>query len=237
MAYYEDNRPTEGMLAEQRQAALDAAAAAGQPPPAPSAVPASIADAGGHLHPSSPDVVEILAFSCIMLNTDAHNASIKREKKMTRKQFVSNNRCGVAGGHTPHCIVSKCSREGLGSTRLCAVLPRRGIDRGADLPRAFLEYLYDSIVGDEIRMQKPHAGAAGGSGQAPGSATTVSAAAAALLLPPASSGACRVLCLRVSTPSTAFPVSPAPPQRQATQRRRLSPPCRRSPVPTSLTAT
>jgi len=100
MAYYEDNRPTEGMLMEQRLAALDAAAATGQPPPAPAAVPASIADAGGHLHPSSPDVVEILAFSCIMLNTDAHNASIKREKKMTRKQFVSNNRCagGARGG-------------------------------------------------------------------------------------------------------------------------------------------
>ena len=37
----------------------------------------SVAMADGRLFPGSPDVVEILAFSCIMLNTDAHNPSIK----------------------------------------------------------------------------------------------------------------------------------------------------------------
>jgi len=80
----------------------------------------SVATPDGRLYPASPDVVEILSFSAIMLNTDAHNANIKKEKKMTRKQFVSNN---------------------------------RGIDKGADLPKAFLEYLYDSIVSNEIKMR------------------------------------------------------------------------------------
>jgi hypothetical protein len=59
-------------------------------------IPPSIATADGRLYPTSPDVLEILSFSCIMLNTDAHNPSIKREKKMTRKQFVANNRYAPA---------------------------------------------------------------------------------------------------------------------------------------------
>jgi hypothetical protein len=42
------------------------------------APPPSRATNEGVLRPSTPDVVEILAFSAIMLNTDAHNASIKR---------------------------------------------------------------------------------------------------------------------------------------------------------------
>ena len=43
------------------------------------------------------DVCFILAFSLIMLNTDLHNDKIKVEKKMTKEQFVSNNR-GINGG-------------------------------------------------------------------------------------------------------------------------------------------
>lgn len=42
--------------------------------------------------PSNPDVAEVLTFSLIMLHTDAHNPNIKKEKKMTMQQFVSNNR-------------------------------------------------------------------------------------------------------------------------------------------------
>lgn len=41
---------------------------------------------------SSSDVGEVLTFSLIMLHTDAHNPNIKKEKKMTMQQFVSNNR-------------------------------------------------------------------------------------------------------------------------------------------------
>jgi len=41
---------------------------------------------------SCEDTAYILAFSVIMLNTDAHNPSIKKERKMTLEQFLSNNR-------------------------------------------------------------------------------------------------------------------------------------------------
>jgi Sec7-like guanine-nucleotide exchange factor len=45
-----------------------------------------------------------------MLNTDAHNPAIKQQNKMTKEQFVKNN---------------------------------RGLDAGHDLPREFLERIYD----------------------------------------------------------------------------------------------
>jgi hypothetical protein len=45
-------------------------------------------------NPNSPDVVEVLTFSLIMLHTDAHNPNVKKERKMTLQQFISNNRCG-----------------------------------------------------------------------------------------------------------------------------------------------
>jgi Sec7-like guanine-nucleotide exchange factor len=38
------------------------------------------------------DTAYILAFSLIMLNTDAHNPAILPEKKMTKEQFIRNNR-------------------------------------------------------------------------------------------------------------------------------------------------
>lgn len=64
------------------------------------------------------DGVFILAYSTIMLNTDAHNPQVKN--KMTKAQFVGTN---------------------------------RGIDDGHDLPREFLEALYDSIVSEGIKME------------------------------------------------------------------------------------
>mmetsp|Transcript_13530 Transcript_13530/g.18710 ORF Transcript_13530/g.18710 Transcript_13530/m.18710 type:complete len:849 (-) Transcript_13530:52-2598(-) len=68
----------------------------------------------------TPDVGYILAFSLIMLNTDAHNPNIKPENKMNKEQFVTNN---------------------------------RGINNGKDLPREYLEALYDKIVQNEIKME------------------------------------------------------------------------------------
>jgi ankyrin repeat protein len=38
------------------------------------------------------DTAYVLAFSLIMLNTDAHNPAILPEKKMTKEQFIRNNR-------------------------------------------------------------------------------------------------------------------------------------------------
>lgn len=43
------------------------------------------------------DAVYILAFSVIMLNTDAHNPSIKKQNKMTKPQFINNN-TGINNG-------------------------------------------------------------------------------------------------------------------------------------------
>jgi brefeldin A-inhibited guanine nucleotide-exchange protein len=44
------------------------------------------------------DVAYILAFSLIMLNTDAHNDNIKPENKMSKIEFVKNNRGINEGG-------------------------------------------------------------------------------------------------------------------------------------------
>ncbi len=43
------------------------------------------------------DAAYVLAYSVIMLNTDAHNPSIPKEKKMTEEQFINNNR-GINDG-------------------------------------------------------------------------------------------------------------------------------------------
>jgi ankyrin repeat protein len=74
-------------------------------------------------HFASPDAAFILAFSVIMLNTDAHNPAIKKQNRMTKQQFVNNN---------------------------------RGCNEGNDFDREFLEYIYDRIVEEEIKM--PQAG-------------------------------------------------------------------------------
>ncbi len=63
------------------------------------------------------DTAFLLAFSVIMLNTDAHNPAIK--KKMSKPDFVKNN---------------------------------TGIPGRKDLPRAYLEKMYDNIVSDGIKM-------------------------------------------------------------------------------------
>ena len=46
---------------------------------------------------NSKDACYILAFSTVMLNTDAHNPAIKKQDKMTKQQFVNNNR-GINDG-------------------------------------------------------------------------------------------------------------------------------------------
>ena len=54
------------------------------------------------------DVVYVLAFSLIMLNTDLHNPQIAPDRKMTREQFVRNNRgIGVGGTDLPETLLSE----------------------------------------------------------------------------------------------------------------------------------
>ena len=45
----------------------------------------------------SPDTVHTLAFSTVMLNVDQHNPNIQDSRRMTKEQFVRNNR-GIDGG-------------------------------------------------------------------------------------------------------------------------------------------
>lgn len=53
------------------------------------------------------DAVYILAFSVIMLNTDAHNSAIKKQNKMTKAQFIANN-AGINGGENfPESFLSE----------------------------------------------------------------------------------------------------------------------------------
>lgn len=47
---------------------------------------------------TSPDTAFVLGFSIIMLNTDLHNPNIREDKKMTKEEFVRNNR-GISDGN------------------------------------------------------------------------------------------------------------------------------------------
>lgn len=71
------------------------------------------------------DAAYLLAFSIIMLNTDLHNDNIRPDRKMTKNDFVKNN-----------------TNYGSDIT-----------EKGKDLPREFLEAIYDSIKEEQIRTE------------------------------------------------------------------------------------
>ena len=52
------------------------------------------------------DAVFVLAFSTIMLNTDLHNPNIKNKRKMTRQQFIRNNRGINKGEDLPEAMLA-----------------------------------------------------------------------------------------------------------------------------------
>jgi ankyrin repeat protein len=56
---------------------------------------------------SHEDTAYLLAFSMIMLQTDAHNPAIKREKKMTKQQFIFNNRSIDQGRDLPEGMLGE----------------------------------------------------------------------------------------------------------------------------------
>lgn len=80
----------------------------------------------GRLYPYNEDVPFILCYSLIMLNTDAYNPAIREDRRMTLKQFLSNNR-GIDQDENSQ--------------------PR-------DLPVAFLSHLYTAIKKEEIKALK-----------------------------------------------------------------------------------
>ena len=67
-----------------------------------------------------------LAYSVILLNTDAHNPQVK--KRMTKADFIKNNRGINADEDSP-------------------------ADHDPNLPEDFLTTVYDEIVSNEIRMK------------------------------------------------------------------------------------
>ena len=71
------------------------------------------------------DVAFLLSFSIIMLNTDQHNDNIREDRRMKKSDFVRNN-----------------TDYGKDIT-----------DPGKELPREYLEAIYDSIREEEIRTE------------------------------------------------------------------------------------
>ena len=71
------------------------------------------------------DAAYLLSFSIIMLNTDQHNDNIREDRKMSRNDFVKNN-----------------TDYGRDIT-----------EKGKELPREYLEAIYDSIRDEEIRTE------------------------------------------------------------------------------------
>jgi hypothetical protein len=71
------------------------------------------------------DTAFLLAYSIIMLNTDQHNPHIREDKKMSIDAFVRNN-----------------SDYGKDIT-----------EKGKELPRDFLEFIYESIREEQIRTE------------------------------------------------------------------------------------
>ena len=56
---------------------------------------------------ASPDAAFIFAFSIIMLHTDLHNAQIREDKKMTKGDFIKNNRSINDGQDLPASLLEK----------------------------------------------------------------------------------------------------------------------------------
>lgn len=52
------------------------------------------------------DTVMILAYSTIMLNTDAHNPNVRKDRKMTKEQFINQNRGIDDGNDLPERMLS-----------------------------------------------------------------------------------------------------------------------------------
>jgi hypothetical protein len=110
---------------------------------------------------SSSATLHILAFSTIMLNTDAHNPGIFRLQVLGRRQalciyiFINARvRCfpcthiNVMFHHCPFYFTAMLKRDKM--TKAQFVKNNRGIDGGRDVPREVLEGLYDDIQGSPI---------------------------------------------------------------------------------------
>lgn len=102
---------------------------------------------------TSADTAYVLAYSVIMLNTDAHNPTVKIKVSVQDDSLVFV----LAGAH---CIASEIFSECRANSLLMVQMSKqefirnnRGIDDGNDLPEEFMSGLYDRIVSNEIKMK------------------------------------------------------------------------------------
>eukprot|EP00966_Prymnesium_polylepis_P044326 1027225-Prymnesium_polylepis.1 len=106
---------------------------------------------------ANPDTAYVLAYSLIMLNTDAHSSQIK--KKMTQQV-----RGRARNPHTRARTPAPTHAHAMPLTRAAPRVPvsplqefvnmNRGINDSGDLPTPFLEQLYQAITTNEIRIKE-----------------------------------------------------------------------------------
>lgn len=99
----------------------------------------------------SADVAYVLAYSVILLNTDAHNPQVKN--KMS-KQVRSRRSLWIAypcagENHSLYVIMLSLCMIALQDF----LKNNRGINDGADLPEDDMSELYDRILNNEIKMK------------------------------------------------------------------------------------
>lgn len=80
---------------------------------------------------ATPDAVHVLAFSAVLLNTDAHSPAVPASRKMTANQFVANVRGVNGGGDLPEPLL-----RALHASVVAAPLRRPEDDAGGGLSRA-----------------------------------------------------------------------------------------------------
>ena len=107
----------------------------------------------------SADVAYVLAYSVIMLNTDAHNPQVKT--KMTKQVRLAKGCMPPRATTTTaraECWFSDAIHTSSRKATLCCCFQdflrnNRGINDGSDLPEEYMSELYDCIVRNEIKMK------------------------------------------------------------------------------------
>jgi brefeldin A-inhibited guanine nucleotide-exchange protein len=92
---------------------------------------------------TSADTAYVLAYSVIMLNTDAHNTMVK-----DKVSYITDPLCYMSITEVliiKWIFVTQMSKSDF-------IRNNRGIDDGKDLPEHYLSTLYDQIVKNEIKM-------------------------------------------------------------------------------------
>lgn len=97
---------------------------------------------------TSADTAYVLAYSVIMLNTDAHNNMVKDKvgSMCIFKYFFSGDQIEMPS------LIYLCFTFSMKMSKADFIRNNRGIDGGKDLAEEYLGSLYDQIVKNEIKM-------------------------------------------------------------------------------------